>query len=91
MKACRYIVRGRVQGVGFRYFVEDEAISIGVSGWVRNLRDGNVEVLAAGDEQQLERLEKKLWEGPALARVTHLDVEAAAPPESPGFHIRATA
>ena len=91
MKACRYVVSGRVQGVGFRYFVEDEAIGIGVSGWVRNLRDGSVEVLAMGDDRQLEQLEKKLWEGPALARVTHLHAEESVAPDRPGFHIRPTA
>ena len=91
IKAFRYIVTGRVQGVGSRSFVEEAAITNGVSGLVRNLRDGTVEVLAAGDPDQLERLEKKLWEGPALARVARLDVQPATAPEQPGFHIRSTA
>jgi acylphosphatase len=91
MKANRYLVTGRVQGVGFRYFVEEEATSVGVTGWVRNLADGRVEVLAAGDDAQLGQLEKKLWEGPPLARVTSVDVEPAAAPDHEGFHIRSTA
>jgi len=91
MKANRYLVTGRVQGVGFRFFVEEEATSVGVTGWVRNLADGRVEVLAAGDDAQLGQLEKKLWEGPPLARVTSVDVEPATAPDHEGFHIRSTA
>ena len=65
----RYIVTGRVQGVGFRWFVEKEARAIGVGGWVRNNDNGNVEVLASGTQQQLERLRKSLETGPRAARV----------------------
>jgi len=65
----RYVVTGRVQGVGFRWFVEKEAREIGVSGWVRNNEDGSVEVLASGTPDQLERLRKSLKQGPRAARV----------------------
>ena len=65
----RYIVSGRVQGVGFRWFVEREARAIGVGGWVRNTDGGTVEVLASGTEDQLARLRKALKEGPRAARV----------------------
>ena len=69
MVAKRYIVRGRVQGVGFRWFVENEARQLGVNGWVRNNVDGTVEVLAIGNEQQLATLKGRLQRGPRAARV----------------------
>ncbi len=65
----RYIITGRVQGVGFRWFVEREARSIGVGGWVRNNEGGAVEVLASGTEEQLARLRRALQQGPRAARV----------------------
>ena len=65
----RYIVSGRVQGVGFRWFVEREARAIGVGGWVRNTDSGTVEVLASGSDDQLSRLRKALEQGPRAARV----------------------
>src|SRR5205085_1503691 len=64
-----YIVTGRVQGVGFRWFVEREARALGISGWVRNTDDGAVEVVASGTQDQLSRLRKALAEGPRAARV----------------------
>jgi acylphosphatase len=75
----RYLVTGRVQGVGFRWFVEREARMIGVSGWVRNRDDGAVEVLASGSNAQLGTLYDKLKEGPRAARIDEVDVEDAAP------------
>lgn len=75
----RYVVSGRVQGVGFRWFVEREARILGLSGWVRNKHDGSVEVLAAGTKEQLGALYDKLKEGPRAARVDNVDVEEAAP------------
>jgi acylphosphatase len=69
MEARRYTVRGRVQGVGFRWFVEAEAHKLGVAGWVRNQSDGAVELLARGTPEQLDRLHAKLWQGPRAARV----------------------
>jgi acylphosphatase len=65
----RYIITGRVQGVGFRWFVEREAKAIGVAGWVRNNDDGAVEVVASGNEEHLARLRKALEQGPRAARV----------------------
>jgi len=75
----RFIVRGRVQGVGFRWFVEKEASIIGVSGWVRNLEDGSVEVLAAGTRDQIGALRKSLQEGPRAARVDEVHESEAQP------------
>ena len=77
----RYVVRGRVQGVGFRWFVEREASTIGVAGWVRNNYDGSVEVLATGTREQLSQLRRKLQEGPRAARVDDLDESEARPVE----------
>lgn len=68
-QAKRYIVRGRVQGVGFRYFVEYTASGLGVKGWVRNVDDGTVEVYAVGNPEQLSELEGALWKGPRMSEV----------------------
>ena len=67
--AFRFEVFGRVQGVGFRYFVHAEATGIGVMGWVRNRADGSVEVWAEGSEAQLDRLRLALARGPRISRV----------------------
>jgi acylphosphatase len=77
----RYVVRGRVQGVGFRWFVEREASTIGVAGWVRNNYDGSVEVFATGTREQLNQLRRKLQEGPRAARVDDVDESDARPVE----------
>jgi acylphosphatase len=65
----RYLISGRVHGVGFRWFVEREARAIGVGGWVRNNDAGSVEVLASGSEEQLSKLRRSLQQGPRAARV----------------------
>ena len=67
--ARRFLVSGRVQGVGFRYFVDDAASHEGVRGWVRNLPDGRVEAEVEGDEDAVNRLEQKIRRGPPGARV----------------------
>jgi acylphosphatase len=78
-EARRFLVRGRVQGVGFRWFVEREAHILGVAGWVRNNHDGSVEVLAQGTRDQLSGLHSRLREGPRAARVDAVEaVEAEA-------------
>lgn len=77
--ACRFVVRGRVQGVGFRWFVEREAHILGIAGWVRNNVDGSVEVLAQGTRDQLSGLRSRLREGPRAARVDAVE-ESEAPP-----------
>jgi acylphosphatase len=73
-EARRFVVRGRVQGVGFRWFVEAEAHRLGIAGWVRNNHDGSVEVLAQGSRAQLAGLHSRLREGPRAARVDNVDV-----------------
>ena len=77
--AKRFIVRGRVQGVGFRWFVEAEARTLGISGWVRNNADGTVEVLAIGNREQLSNLRSRLQRGPRAARVDNVEEHPAQP------------
>lgn len=79
MIARRYIVRGRVQGVGFRWFVEREARLLGVNGWVRNNADSSVEVLAMGTPEQLSGLRSRLYQGPRAARVDDVQELEARP------------
>ena len=67
--ARRYLVRGRVQGVGFRYFTHRAASRAGVHGWVRNHPDGSVEILAEGEAAALEQFEREVRQGPPGARV----------------------
>lgn len=83
MIAKRYIVRGRVQGVGFRWFVDHEARQLGMTGWVRNNLDGSVETLAVGNEQQHATLSRKLRQGPRAARVD--DVQELQAEQVPGL------
>jgi acylphosphatase len=77
--ARRFLVSGRVQGVGFRYFAQDIARRHGLTGVVRNLPDGRVEAVAEGDEDSLTHLEAALWRGPSHARVEHVEVESVPP------------
>ncbi len=74
-----FIVKGRVQGVGFRWFVEREAQMLGLAGWVRNNPDGSVEVLATGTREQVNGLHSKLRQGPRAARVDEVEVSDANP------------
>ena len=79
IEARRFVVRGRVQGVGFRWFVEREAHILGIAGWVRNNHDGSVEVLAQGTRPQLSGLHARLREGPRAARVENVEVFETRP------------
>ena len=67
-----FLVRGRVQGVGFRWFVQREAAEIGLRGWVRNTEEGEVEVVASGEAEELAELRATLRRGPRGSRVDHL-------------------
>jgi len=86
--AYRYVVQGRVQGVGYRYFILRQADALGVSGFARNLADGAVEVLAEGTGAALADFEARLREGPAFAEVASVEREASPERGSSGFHIR---
>jgi acylphosphatase len=75
----KFRVCGRVQGVGFRWFVEREAKTLGILGWVRNNTDGTVEVLATGTSDQLSALRSRLQQGPRAARVDNVEESDAKP------------
>jgi acylphosphatase len=81
------LVRGRVQGVGFRWFVQKAASSLGVNGYTRNLDDGRVEVYAVGSPEQLNELAGLLWKGPRMSDVRGVDEEEAALEKVSGFRI----
>jgi len=83
-----YRVRGRVQGVGFRYFVEHSAKALAIKGWVRNDDDGTVEVYAVGTSKQLSDLAGLLWQGPRWAEVRGVDETEAALEHHSGFSVR---
>jgi acylphosphatase len=76
--AKRFLITGRVQGVGYRYFADRWATELGISGYVKNLWDGNVEVYAIGDAVALEALKRHLAEGPRSARVAAVDESDAS-------------
>ena len=75
MKARHAIVRGRVQGVGYRFFVERAAREFGIRGWVRNLPDGTVEAVAEGDDDAIASFLARLRQGPRGSRVESLAEE----------------
>jgi acylphosphatase len=87
--ARHFLISGRVQGVGFRYYAERVANQEGVHGWVRNLPDGRVEASAEGDVEAIDRFEGRLRHGPPGARVEHLEVEEVVPDgRDSGFSVR---
>ncbi|HUO57011.1 MAG TPA: acylphosphatase [bacterium] len=75
MRAFRAVVQGRVQGVGFRYFTKSHADTLNLKGWVRNLRDGTVELEAHGPVETLERFMHLLESGPIGSRVEKIDFQ----------------
>ncbi len=79
MKQYHIFVSGRVQGVGYRSFCQRQAERLGVSGWVRNLHDGRVEVMAAGREKNLKIFISVLRKGPFLSRVDKIAMEKISP------------
>ncbi|MDE0661149.1 MAG: acylphosphatase [Gammaproteobacteria bacterium] len=88
-KRARLLIGGRVQGVGFRYSTFVEADSLGLNGWVRNLPDGRVEVVAEGPQAAVERLVEWCRRGPRYAWVRNVDVAWEVPhDESGGFGVR---
>lgn len=86
--ARHYVVHGRVQGVGFRAFVERHAAELGLAGWVRNTDDGAVEAHAQGAEEQVHALEGLLRTGPRWSEVRRVDVKEAAPMAGSGFRVK---
>jgi acylphosphatase len=71
--AKRFVISGRVQGVGFRYFAQSWANQLGICGYVKNLWSGNVEVYAVGDPVPMEEFKRQLAEGPRMARVKNFE------------------
>jgi acylphosphatase len=87
--ARKYVIGGQVQGVGYRYFAVRTARDLGLSGWVRNLRDGRVEVVAVGAAAKLSRFEGELRLGPLRAEVRSVEMEdLSLDAKIEGFHIR---
>jgi acylphosphatase len=85
--ARRFFVRGRVQGVGFRYFAERAAAELGLGGYTRNLDDGRVEVYVVGPEEKLRELSGYLWKGPRLSDVRGVEEMEAEVQEFSDFRI----
>ena len=84
----RVVVRGRVQGVGFRGSTQAEARRVGVDGWVRNLSDGDVEAVFEGEEAAVAALLAFCRHGPAWAEVSGVEVVEEAPTGDGGFRVR---
>ncbi len=88
-RRVQVIISGRVQGVGFRASCQRQAVSLGLTGWVRNRWDGAVEALFEGDAAAVDAMVAWCWQGPAMADVAN--VEIASLPEAPaerGFQVR---
>ena len=88
--ALRLTIEGQVQGVGYRWWAVGRARSLGLAGWVRNRRDGRVEILAIGDPATLAAMAEACATGPSAARVTAVVREPAEDDGSAGFDERAT-
>jgi acylphosphatase len=86
--SARFIITGRVQGVGYRYFACREAEALGISGYVRNLPDGSVEVVAEADRERLQAFADRLEEGPPFGRVEGMEQSTIPAVGARGFHIR---
>ena len=86
--ARRYVISGRVQGVGFRFFTEECAAREGIHGWVRNVPNGGVEIEAEGEAESLERFEQRIRHGPRGARVDQVEVHEGVSSGRSGFTIR---
>jgi acylphosphatase len=87
-EAKRWLVSGRVQGVGFRYFAQRRAEELGLNGWARNLDDGRVEVYAAGPKERLSDLAAALHMGPRMAEVRGVEEMEDAVQRITGFSVR---
>lgn len=89
LEARRYLIRGHVQGVGFRWFTEHAARVEGINGWVANRPDGSVEVAAESDRASLDRFEGRLRQGPPRSRIDDVRVDVDVPTgRITGFVIR---
>ena len=91
MGAVRLLISGQVQGVGYRDWARREAVALGLTGWVRNLRDGRVEAVASGEEHAVGRFVERAKQGPWSARVDGVEVSACELPAGTEFAVRPTA
>jgi acylphosphatase len=90
MVSKRLLIGGKVQGVFYRGWTEATARSLGLTGWVRNLRNGEVEIHVTGPQDRVEELIRRCWEGPPAARVTGVQVEDIEAEAIPGFSAQST-
>jgi acylphosphatase len=90
MKSVHARITGRVQGVGFRAWMEQTAERLGVRGWVRNRRDGSVEAVIAGDTSKVDEMLTMCWQGPPAAKVDGVSVDDAQAPAGNRFESRPT-
>ena len=88
--AVRPSVRGRVQGVGYRYWTTDQATALGLDGWVRNRADGSVEAVFAGDAAAVAEMVARCRKGPPFATVAELESAPEPNPVEPGFRMLPT-
>lgn len=87
MRRAHVFVIGKVQGVWFRAWTEQEATRLRLSGWVRNRSDGRVEALVEGEEAAVAEMLKLFWEGPPAAVVTQVEISDWLEPGGPGFRL----
>ena len=87
-KALHVLIEGRVQGVGFRYWIYDQAAHRGLDGWVRNRADGCVEAVFAGPEREVDEMVTVCWQGPSFSRVVRVASQYSDGLPEPGFEIR---
>ena len=90
LATVRIVITGRVQGVGYRAWLQEEAMELQLSGWVRNRTDGSVEALVHGDKKKVDDLIRACHNGPALSRVDKVTVEPAKYDGQSGFRIEKT-
>jgi acylphosphatase len=89
-RTVRVRIAGRVQGVGFRYWTEDTARGLGLTGWVRNRRDGSVEALFSGPAQNVAEMMRRSHQGPRAAQVASVEVLEEGGTAPAGFEMRPT-
>ena len=87
MKCVHLIVSGRVQGVFFRANVRNKAIGLGLKGYAKNMSDGNVEIVAQGNEEKIKELIDFIKKGPGIAKVTDLKIKHKEPENFKNFEI----
>lgn len=86
-QAARFYISGRVQGVGFRYFVQRQGVALELSGWVRNLSDGRVECVAQGAPDRLQEFRQSIQVGPSVLRVDRVIEQPEPLADRDGFRI----